>query len=68
MRSSMSRRMLFLCTLFAAVVAGDAASHAPADLVGTWRLVSFEDVESGQTIRRFGINQDLMCGRAPGAV
>jgi Lipocalin-like domain len=54
MRSSISRQMLFLCTLFAAVVADAADSHAPAGLVGTWRLVSFEDVESGHIIRRFG--------------
>lgn len=51
---SNSARMLILCSLFAGVVANAADSHAPAGLVGTWRLVSFEDVESGQTVRRFG--------------
>ncbi len=51
---SNSARMLILYALFAVVVANAADSHAPAGLVGTWRLVSFEDVESGQTVRRFG--------------
>ena len=30
------------------------SAGAPANLVGTWRLVSFEDVEDGKIIRRFG--------------
>lgn len=51
---SNSARMLILYSLFAVVVANAADLHAPAGLVGTWRLVSFEDVESGQTVRRFG--------------
>jgi Lipocalin-like domain len=54
MRPSILAPMVFLYALFAVVVAGAADSHAPAGLVGTWRLVSFEDVENGQTIRRFG--------------
>ncbi len=28
----------------------------PADIVGSWRLVKFEDVEDGKVIRRFGDN------------
>ena len=54
MRTSISANTLLLYTLFAALVAGAADSPAPPGLVGTWRLVSFEDVESGQTIRQFG--------------
>ena len=30
------------------------SAGAPANLVGTWRLVSFEDVEDGKIVRRFG--------------
>jgi len=51
---SNSARILILYSLFAVVVANTAESHAPNGLVGTWRLVSFEDVEGGQTVRRFG--------------
>jgi len=54
MRPSNLAPALSVYALFAAVVAGAADSHAPAGLVGTWRLVSFEDFESGQMIRRFG--------------
>ncbi len=54
MRSSISGQILTLCTMFAAMIAGAADSRAPAGLVGTWRLVAFEDIESGQTVHRFG--------------
>lgn len=43
-----------LCTLFAAMSAAAAGSHAHASPVDPWKLVSFEDVEQGKTIRRFG--------------
>jgi hypothetical protein len=43
---------IFMCLVGG--VASAAGAPAPAGLVGTWRLVSFEDVENGQTIRRFG--------------
>ena len=33
-----------------------ANAGTPEDLVGTWRLVSFEDVEDGKIIRPFGEN------------
>lgn len=51
---SSSARMLILGLLSVVVIASAADSDPPAGLVGTWRLVSFEDVDSGQTIRRFG--------------
>jgi Lipocalin-like domain len=44
---------VFLYT-FLAVTADAADSHDAAGLVGTWRLVSLEDVENGRTIRTFG--------------
>lgn len=53
MRKSISGFLLFLCALFG-VVASAANSQAPSGLVGTWRLVSFEDVVNGQTTRPFG--------------
>ena len=37
-----------------AATAPAADTPASAGLVGTWRLMSFEDVENGQTVRRFG--------------
>ena len=37
-----------------AATAPSANAASPAALVGTWRLVSFEDVEDGKIIRRFG--------------
>ena len=37
-----------------AATAPPANAAAPAGLVGTWRLVSFEDFEDGKIIRRFG--------------
>ena len=40
--------------LAVAAAAPPANAATPADLVGTWRLVSFEDVEDGKIIRRFG--------------
>jgi hypothetical protein len=54
MRPSTPAPLLLLCALFAVVVASAGNSPAPAGLVGTWRLVSFEDVENGKTIRQFG--------------
>ena len=53
---------LLRCTLGAAALALSAAAMAapslsaavPKDLVGTWRLVSFEDVEDGKIVRAFG--------------
>lgn len=54
MGPSISARMLILCLLFVVVDASAADSNAPTGLVGTWRVVSFEDVENGQTFRRFG--------------
>ncbi len=53
MRHSISTILLCLCTLFG-VEASATDLQAPAGLVGTWRLVSFEDVENGKTIREFG--------------
>ena len=43
---------LALCT--AALVATSAFARPPKGIVGTWRLVSFEDVEDGIVVRRFG--------------
>jgi Lipocalin-like domain len=54
MRSSISAPVLFLNLLFAAVATSAADSHGPTGLVGTWRLISFEDVEGEKIIRRFG--------------
>ena len=53
MRRSISAILLCLCTPFG-VVASALDLQAPAGLVGTWRLVSFEDVKNGMTIREFG--------------
>jgi predicted ester cyclase len=39
---------------FALATAKDQASTADTDIVGTWRLVSFEDVEDGKIVRPFG--------------
>lgn len=36
------------------MMAPPVTAAAPKDLVGTWRLVSFEDVEDGKVIRPFG--------------
>ena len=54
MRPLIPTAMLLVYALFAVQFASAADSSVPAGLVGTWRLVSFEDVENGQTIRRFG--------------
>lgn len=54
MRPSILAAMLSVYALFAVQLASAAESPAAAGLVGTWRLVSFEDVENGQTIHRFG--------------
>ncbi len=54
MRPSNLAYLLFLYALFAALAAGAADPRAPAGLVGTWRLVSFEDFENGQLIHRYG--------------
>ncbi|MBL0923614.1 MAG: lipocalin-like domain-containing protein [Sphingomonadaceae bacterium] len=42
------------------VLSGGTASvqGAPNGIVGTWRLVSFEDVEDGKIVRPFGENPD----------
>ena len=51
------RRVLCAAVLaFAAASVATSPAHAaaPEDLVGTWRLVSFEDVEDGKIVRRFG--------------
>ena len=54
MRPLIPTAMLLVYALFAVQFARAADSPAPVGLVGTWRLVSFEDVENGQTVRRFG--------------
>jgi hypothetical protein len=54
MRPLIPAAVLSVYALFAVQFASAADSSVPAGLVGTWRLVSFEDVENGQTIRRFG--------------
>ena len=43
-----------LVFLLVALTAAAADAPAPAGLVGTWRLVAFEDVAKGQTIHRYG--------------
>lgn len=43
-----------LVFLLVALTAAATDSPAPAGLVGTWRLVAFEDVAKGQTIHRYG--------------
>ena len=51
------RRILCTAALVfsaAAIAAPPASAAAPEDVVGTWRLVSFEDVEDGKIIRPFG--------------
>jgi hypothetical protein len=53
MRSLSAAQSLLFCSLLAVVCASAAESQGPVGLVGTWRLVSFEDVEDGKTIRRF---------------
>ena len=47
---------LFMSGIFgaAAIAAQPASATAPEGIIGTWRLVSFEDVEDGKVIRRFG--------------
>ena len=55
--NSFSRRALCASVLAlsaAAMAVPRAYAGAPEGLVGTWRLVSFEDVEEGKIIRRFG--------------
>ncbi len=54
MRPSNPAPLLLVCALFAVLSASAATVPAPVGLVGTWRLVSFEDVENGKTIRQFG--------------
>ena len=54
MRPSIAAAMWSVYALFAVPLASAADPPAPAGLVGTWRLVSFEDVENGHTVRRFG--------------
>ena len=54
MRPLIPAAVLSVYALFAVQIASAADSPVPAALVGTWRLVSFEDVENGQTVRRFG--------------
>jgi Lipocalin-like domain len=54
MEPSLPARLLFLCVLSSVVVAGAADSPAASGLVGTWRLVSFEDVKNGKTLHEFG--------------
>jgi Lipocalin-like domain len=54
MRPSIPARMLLLWVMFAVVVASAADLPAASGLVGTWRLVSFEDVQNGKTIYEFG--------------
>lgn len=54
MRPTQSARLLLLTWLLAAGAASAAEPTIPAGLVGTWRLVSFEDVENGLTFRPYG--------------
>lgn len=51
---SPGRAFLIATTLLAAATPAAAAPAAANGIVGTWRLVTFEDVENGKTIRRFG--------------
>lgn len=53
MRHSISAILFGLCAL-SGVAASAEDLQGAAGLVGTWRLVSFEDVENGKTIREFG--------------
>lgn len=52
-RHSASAILLLLC-MSSGAVAFATDDQAPAGLVGTWRLVSFEDVENGKKIHEFG--------------
>jgi len=49
-----SARRLLLALLLAAGASSAAGPAVPAGLVGTWRLVSFEDVKNGQTFHPYG--------------
>jgi hypothetical protein len=54
MRRSIPGHLLVLCAAILPVGARTADAPTPAGLVGTWRLVSFEDLENGTTVRQFG--------------
>lgn len=45
---------LLACSLVAAASAAAAGAAPSSALVGTWRLVSFEDVDGGQAVHRYG--------------
>ena len=51
MRTRISAFMLSIFMYFVTGAASAADAPASAGLVDTWRLVSFEDVENGQTIQ-----------------
>lgn len=51
-RSALCASILALCA--AVLAAPPAYAGGKKGLVGTWRLVAFEDVEDGKVIRRFG--------------
>lgn len=53
MRHTISAILLFLL-MHCGIVAAATDLQSAAALVGAWRLVSFEDVENGKTIREFG--------------
>ncbi len=54
MRPSKTAAIVLLAALVTAAGAFGVEPPAPASLVGTWRLVSFEDVENGQAVHLFG--------------
>lgn len=51
-RRTLGAAALALCAT--ALVATSAYARPSKGIVGTWRLVSFEDVEDGNIVRRFG--------------
>lgn len=54
MRSTRLLQTLVCCTLLAPSLANAGDGAAATGLVGTWRLVSFEDIDNGQVFRRYG--------------
>ena len=54
MRVATSASSLIVAALGLAVAAAAAEPPAAAGIVGSWRLVAFEDVENGKTVRHYG--------------
>lgn len=54
MTRSIAARAMFLLPLLSLASASAAEARSRGGIVGTWRLVKFEDVEDGKTIHRFG--------------